>query len=252
MNSTDLYDVIIKIAGEEGLKRLVKEAGDVKDALGKVTEASEAVTKKTFDMSSLAASGKGLFSAFQAGEIGGIVRGVGDLVDLVPALNMFAPAIKKIGDVSEVAWPFLKDFYTQMTASSGAPEKVAEATEAVEDYGERLDQLGETIRDVTDRHAAPSAEIAPGKKEGEDQAAAVEKLKALQAGGDVGPEEAEKERAENLQSKFRGKQEDVIERVALGMFMQEWRSAQAEKKRLGAKAGQAIARKDAGLSHEDL
>src|ERR1039458_4589919 len=134
MNSTDLYDVIIKIAGEEGLKRLVKEAGDVKDALGKVTEASEAVTKKTFDMSSLAASGKGLFSAFQAGEIGGIVRGIGDPVDLVPALHTFAPAIRKIGDVSEVAWPFLKDIYAQITKE---PEKVEAAAEAVADYGER-------------------------------------------------------------------------------------------------------------------
>jgi hypothetical protein len=36
------------------------------------------------------------------------------------------------------------------------------------------------------------------------------------------------------------------------MYMNEWRGAQARKKELSAKADQAFARKDAGLSHEDL
>ena len=217
MNTTDLYDVIIKIAGEDGLKRLITEATDVQAALGKVTEAADVVQKKTFSMGSAAAAGKGLFAAFQGGEIGGIVRGVGELVDVIPGLSTFSGAIKKIGDVAEVGWPMLKDLFGMLTSE---PEKIAEGAKAIADYGERINDLGETVKNLTDRQAGLNAEMERGKKAVEEQAASVERLRKLQQ--DNEPEkEAAKERGENLTSVFRGQQEDIVEALAIAQAKRE-------------------------------
>ena len=110
-------------------------------------------------MQGLTEKGQGLFSAFQTGELPGIIRGVGELADLVPGLNAFAPAIRKIGDVSEYAWPMLKEFYKAMTE-----EAMPEAVKAVKDYGTRIDEAGVAVKNLTDRtEELAAAEAREGK-----------------------------------------------------------------------------------------
>lgn len=242
MTTEEIIELVLKTSGQDGLARLAEEAFKVKDALEKVTVAADAVEKKSIDLSALAASGQGLFTAFQSGELPGIIQGIGSMVELVPGLNAFAPAIKKIGDVSEVAWPFLKDLYETFTKE---PEAVKEAAKAIVDYGERLTEAGETVTNMTDRQVSLNIELERGKKALEEQVAAVTKLNALQKPqGPIEADEAaaEKERSEILSGALGGQQEDVIEEVAKGEFHREWKSSQDELRKIGTEADQATAR----------
>jgi hypothetical protein len=238
MTSEEIIKLVLQTVGQEDLKRLGEEAVKVKDALQKTGDAMSQVEKKSIDLEALASQGKGLFAVFQTGEIPGIIRGVGEMIDLVPGLNSFAPAIKKIGDVSEVAWPFLKDLYTTITKE---PEKVKEATEAIADYGERIDELGESVTNMTDRQASLNAELERGKKALEDQAKRVQELNALQPHQSESVAEAASERAENLTSVFGGRQEDLVEHVSRAMAKKERAEKTAELEALGGTADKMAA-----------
>ena len=225
VTTTEWYDLILRVSGQEGLTGLVKQATEAKASLDRLTEAGAAVEKKSIDLNSLAAGGRGLFSAWQSGEIGQIAHGIGDLVGLVPGLGLYGAAIGKIGDVAAVAWPALKDLYQTFTAQ---PEKVVEATKAIEDYGTRINELGESVENLTNRKASLNAQLERENKGLAEAATWAEKAAKLQAQDNGSGKEAEEERAGNLQSVLGGTYEDVVESLAVAMAKKELDELRAE------------------------
>ncbi len=229
MTSEEIIKLVLETTGQEGLKDLATNATEAAKALATVAEKADQVEKKTLDLATLQEKGQGLFSAFQSGELPGIIQGVGDLVGLVPGLNAFAPAIKKVGEVSQYAWPLLKDLYK---AYSEGAKDLKDAVTETEDYGERVDALGETIKNLTDQTASLNVERARGNKLLEEETTWVEKLATLRSVEEKNSAEqqaqAEAERAGNLQSALGGKQEAVVEGVALGMHEEEEKSVDQE------------------------
>lgn len=229
MTAEEIIKLVLETRGVEGLKELGTEAIETAKALATVAEAADKVEKKTLDLASLKDQGMGLFSAFQSGEIPQIIQGVGGLVELVPALNTFAPAIKKIGEVSEYAWPLLKQVYAAYTAGNEDLKKTAKETE---DYGERVDELGESVKNLTDHTASLNAERERGNKLLEAEASWVEKLNNLRPEDNGRADAAAKERAENLSSVIGGKQDEVVEGVSLGMATEEDAAIDEEMRQL--------------------
>jgi hypothetical protein len=216
MTSEEVIKLVLETTGVKGLEELATQAFETAKALAEVGEKAEEVKKKTIDLQALATSGQGLFSAFQTGEIPGIIKGVGEMVDLVPALNTFAPAIKKIGEVTEYAWPLMKQLY-EVWKEPITP--IVTATEKIVDYGTRLNELGKEVKTFTDRTAAENVQLEREAKALEATVKWTEQLNALKSTAtdeaDAEIQRQNKLRAEKLKAAVGGQQEDIIEELSL-------------------------------------
>jgi hypothetical protein len=228
MTNEEVIRLVLETTGIKGLSELATQAYDTAKALDQVGEKAEEVKVKTLDLQALAGQGQSLFAAFKSGEIPEIISGVGELVGLVPGLNSFAPAIKKIGDVSGYAWPLLKNLWEQ--ANAPVEKGLEKAAEKIVDYGTRIDGLGQTVKNFTDRTASENVELERGNKALEETTKWIEKLNGLKS---TETDEAEEEtkrqntlRAAHLKKAVGGEQENIVEELALKMQAQE----QAENK----------------------
>jgi hypothetical protein len=219
-NFEELCKLVVESEGVEGLKRLATQAVETAKALSTVSQQATEVAKKTLDLDAVKERGKGLVASIVEGsaDLPSVVKGLGDLMGYVPFLAPFAKYVEKAGDAAQYAWPMLKNLYEQWEKGAPALNKAAEETE---DYGERIDELGESIKNLTDRTASLNAEEERNLALKERQKKMVADFNKLQPPGvDAAAAEA-RERAENLQATVGGKQEDLVEAVALGMAGRE-------------------------------
>jgi hypothetical protein len=208
--------------GNDAFAELIGKSSEMVTKLKETAaSAKEGGEKTKLGLADIAAGAGGLFAAFTSGNIGGVIKGVSGIVDLIPALNTFAPAIKLAGEMADTAWPLLKEWYEYL---GKANLKIVESAKSLDDYTEALRNSDAQLKESDELAKARAADKA--------------------AGGDVSNKQ--KDRAQTFTDLTKGRQEETLKEVfeAVHGANVDFNEAQIEgiRKKYAAYRAEALAR----------
>jgi hypothetical protein len=189
--------------GGEAFGELVSKSLEVAKSFREVSSAAkEAETDSKLSLGALAEGGQGLFAAFKEGNVGGVIKGVTDLVALIPGVGTFAPAISAAGNAANTAWPLLKEWYHYLKEAN---DKMVEATSSLTPYIEKLKEANTALKET----------------EGLKQARADDEAET--------PDAKKKDRADTFKLLMKGHNEDALKETTAALDTPADREIQIEK-----------------------
>lgn len=188
-SALDKVKTAAKGVGADAFAELIGKSSELITKLKETAkETLESGAKTKLGLAEIAQAAGGLFNAFSTGNIGGAIKGISGLVALVPALNTFAPAIQKAGEMADIAWPILKEWYEYLDKANKG--------------------IIESTRDINEYAAALRASNAVMK-----ETEALAKAKADDAADKAAPSKKAKDRGEIFSDLTKGRQAETMKEV---------------------------------------